>query len=324
MPQESKIEWCTDTWNPIRGCSIVSPGCEHCYAMKTAARFSGVGGTYEGLTKKTSRGPVWTGEVREIPHKLEDPLHWKKPRRVFVNSMSDLFHEDVSDDFLDEVFAVMALAPQHTFQILTKRADRMRDYASGNRTADEFCRLNEGARTITGKPIAILPTQKYGMVTGGWPLPNAWLGVSVEDQQRADERIPHLLETPAAVRFLSCEPLLGPVDLEEHLGPIDPCPGWPAGSPEISWVIVGGESGPKARPCEVEWLRDIRQQCNAASVPLFVKQVGANYVDAPNGICGAQTRYPSEAGRPFARLKNRKGGDMEEWPEDLRVREFPK
>lgn len=266
-----------ETWNPVRGCAIVSPGCKNCYAMRQAHRFSGKGKPYEGLTQKGARGGVWTGEAREVPEALRIPLGWKTPRKVFVNSMSDLFHEDVSVEFLDNVFAVMAMCPQHTFQILTKRPERMLEYLRQIQDDERDKHRWEGAAAeITNSPCA------SGIIADSdWPLRNVWLGVSVEDQKRADERIPHLLETPAAVRWLSIEPLLGPVILPmakimvgfpRHIDTEGNAHGAPL---MLHWVVVGGESGPGARPMHPAWARDLRDQCRAAGVPYFFKQWGA-------------------------------------------------
>lgn len=247
MSDNSKIEWTDATWNPVTGCTKVSPGCDHCYAETFAERFRGTPGHYfeNGF------------DVQLRPDKLDQPLEWRKPRRIFVNSMSDLFHDQVPDKYIAQVFAIMAAAPQHTFQVLTKRHGRMRSL------------LSSSAFVRRCAPI--------------WPLPNVWLGVSVENQQWADIRIPALLDTPAAVRFLSCEPLLGPVDL----GLADLCPdclglgGWPCHTdgyhykrPGIDWVIVGGESGRGARPMHPEWARQLRDQCQAVGVPFLFKQWG--------------------------------------------------
>lgn len=231
-------------------------------------RFSGPGMPYAGLAKATKSGvALWTGEVRTVPEVLDQPLRWKKSKRIFVNSMSDLFHEDVPIGFIYQVFAVMAEANWHTFQVLTKRPGRMKEVLTKLR--DEF----EG-KVFNGRKVT-------------WPLPNVWLGVSVENQQAADERIPLLLQTPAAVRFVSCEPLLGPVDLERHLNGGKTLAEWKARAlsvvdpygfrppyPRIHWVIVGGESGPGARPMHPDWVRSIRDQCQAAGVPFFFKQWG--------------------------------------------------
>jgi protein gp37 len=303
MSATSSIEWTDRTWNPVRGCSIVSPGCVNCYAMKQAHRFSGAGKAYHGLTKQTKAGPQWTGVVRTVDAALLEPLSWRKPARVFVNSMSDLFHEDVPDAFIDQVFAVMGRAYWHTFQVLTKRASRMHAYMQ-DRHGDV---LDAFARVIVR--AANSPR------TVAWPLPNVWLGVSVENQKFADERIPLLLQTPAAVRFISAEPLLGPVNLREMAGRDD----WhvdaldtPDPSCRLHWVIVGGESGPGARPFDLAWARSIVQQCQAAGVPVFVKQLGARPY-----VCDVND---SDDG-PWP-IRHKKGGNPDEWPVDLRVREW--
>ena len=316
----SAIEWTDTTWNPVRGCSRVSPGCEHCYAMGQAHRFGGEGMPYEGMTRKTSRGVDWSGRVRLVPEMLGQPLRWRKPRRVFVNSMSDLFHESLPDEAIDQVFAVMALAPRHTFQILTKRAGRMRRYFDAEdlyarvlRVADQQLRP---ARPHLGSIGISDPRAGYR---------NVWLGVSTEDQQRADERIPELLATPAAVRFVSAEPLLGPLDLRDYL----PCDTIGGVHMErfLDQVIVGGESGPGARPCYVPWIRSIRDQCRAARVACFIKQLGS----VPAVIAALrEDGWPEHVefrknlrATGVIRLRDSKGGSMSEWPEDLRVREFP-
>lgn len=230
MGDKTKIEWTDASWNPVVGCSIVSPGCTNCYAMGQAARIercaagAGQATHYAGLTQPSKAGPVWTGKLALAPdHILTAPLRWKKPRRVFVNSMSDLFHEDVPDEWIDRVFAVMALAPRHTFQVLTKRAKRMRIYLD-QRTDNRAEEIGVAMRAIAGT------SDEPGLIE--LPLPSVWLGVSAEDQKRADERIPDLLATPAAVRFVSAEPLLGPIDLTQLFhAPIDFARG-------LDWVIV--------------------------------------------------------------------------------------
>jgi protein gp37 len=281
MGDNSKIEWTEATWNPIVGCSIVSPGCTNCYAMTFAGnRLDGNPKTphYAGTTQKSKAGPVWTGKVALAPEsKLLEPLRWKRSRMIFVNSMGDLFHESVPDAWIDQVFAVMALCPQHTFQVLTKRAERIRDYVSnghdGTLEAARLLSQNMSDR-FRDRPIF-------------WPLPNVWLGVSAEDQRRADERIPHLLETPAAVRFVSAEPLLGLINLgmiacPDRAGWLCPLSGEHQLQPahadhrgtHLDWIIVGGESGSGARPMHPDWARSIRDQCQAAGVPFFFKQWG--------------------------------------------------
>lgn len=219
---KSKIQWTNDTWNPIVGCSLVSPGCTNCYAMKAAHRMGHNPKTpqYQGLTEVVKGNPVWIGQVNLHEPALRKPLSWSKPRRIFVNSMGDLFHEDVPDEWIDRVFAVMALCPQHSFQVLTKRAERMRDYMT-KVTLERIAKSvpapsnlpvskHRATAAITGLPEAA--AKLYGYARPTWPLPNVWLGVSTEDQTRANDRIPFLLETPAAVRFVSAEPLLGPID----------------------------------------------------------------------------------------------------------------
>ncbi|MBK3798675.1 DUF5131 family protein [Azospirillum brasilense] len=281
MGDRTGIEWTEATWNPVVGCSLQSPGCTNCYAMGEAARLERMGvAKYAGLTKPSKAGPVWTGEVRLHEDALDQPIRWKRSRRIFVNSMSDLFHEAIPDHAIDRVFAVMALARHHTFQVLTKRAERMKWYMC--RLINEPCHVGELVDDMGGDWDSV-----------STPLPNVWLGVSVEDQKRADERIPHLLATPAAVRFLSMEPLLGPVDLTCVV--ISEGPAEFYGHPNITkarftvnalagvqsfgwrsldWVIVGGESGPKARPSHPDWVRSLRDQCAVGNVPFLFKQHG--------------------------------------------------
>lgn len=271
MSDKTGIEWTDATWNPIRGCSRVSQGCVNCYAERVAARFSGPGQPYEGLARMTASGPRWTGEVRFIEDAWLQPLRWKRPRRIFVNSMSDLFHEDLDVGDVARIFAVMARASQHTFQVLTKRPDRMLAFIAEFRTdvLDAWRRLPVRRTNLVGRePVP-------------WPLPNVWLGVSAENQATADERIPLLLQTPAAVRFVSAEPLLGPIDFTRigRDGPIDLSAlehivGLGYNRPPLDWIIVGGESGPGARPMHPDWARSIRDQCQAAGVSFFFKQWG--------------------------------------------------
>lgn len=302
---KTSIEWTDSTWNPVRGCSKVSAGCQSCYAMKAAHRFSGPGRPYEGLTQLVKgKGPQWTGVVRVVPEKLIEPLTWREPRRVFVNSMSDLFHEEVPTSFIAHVFAVMSACPRHTFQVLTKRPARMAAVLS----SPEFWAMVWGfgmEEYWTSSDLV-----RIDELGPGFPLANVWLGTSVEDQAAADARLPHLLATPAAVRFLSCEPLLGPVDLA----------GWIRSEftePGIGWVIIGGESGPGARPCDVGWIRSLLGQCADAGVAPFVKQIGAK------PVTDYRTRPQSEPSYWTSLVRDKKGGAMPEWPEDLRVRQFP-
>ncbi|MFO7172576.1 MAG: phage Gp37/Gp68 family protein [Bacillota bacterium] len=329
MSDRTRIEWADATWNPVVGCTRVSEGCRNCYAERFAARFPE---RFGGTSRMTPAGPRWTGQVVLRPEVLEQPLRWRKPRRIFVCSMSDLFHPGVPDEFIDRVFAVMALAERHTFLVLTKRPERMLAYLTN---------LRRRAANTPALPIRSVPYEDGRIceflrnalgpgtpaIDRKWPLSNVWLGISVENQKAAYERIPYLLQAPAAVRFLSCEPLLGPLDLRNpyyglfpeqwsnaaaidcHLAmggsePDDPPPDYPPyETPKIKWVIVGGESGPGARPMHPDWVRSIRDQCLEAGVPLFVKQMGSVWAKEH----GADAR----------------GADWDYWPVDLRVREWP-
>lgn len=303
----SAIEWCDRSdWNPLRGCTRVSPGCggpgPHggCYAEAIAARFSDPGQPFHGYVERTKSGPRWTGKVELIEERLTAPQRWRKPARIFALSMSDLFHESVPDEWIHRIFSVMERCPDHTFQVLTKRAARMRDYCSA-------------------RAVPFVSRFEYGFRL---PLANVWLGVSVEDQARADERIPLLLDTPAATRWVSLEPLLSAVD-------ISPWVGLSAGP---HWYVIGGESGPGARPFKIEWARSIVAQCRIARIPCFVKQLGALPIiedERPfNGGFPDGTHFGNRSGRRElnglqALLRDSKGGDMAEWPPDLRVREYP-
>ncbi|MBP2495236.1 protein gp37 [Methylobacterium sp. PvP062] len=318
MAETSSIEWTDATWNPIAGCSLKSPGCTHCYAMPTARRqelmMAALGrvSPYAGLTRVVNGKAVWTGDMRLVEAALTLPLRWQRPRRIFVNSMSDLFHEDVPDEWIDRVFAVMALCPQHTFQVLTKRADRMRAYLTRGPGGGKQDVRNHIAWNVVGDVLRLVaPAWTMEPVDGKWrsraigacgtwPLPNVWLGVSAEDQRRADERVPDLLATPAAVRFVSAEPLLGPIDFRHIAIPCDApqttffvdaltgfhgarySPHMIASSPNplpktsgLDWIIVGGESGPGARPMHPDWARQIRDACAAAGVAYLFKQWGS-------------------------------------------------
>lgn len=266
MGDKSKIEWTDASWNPTTGCTKVSQGCKNCYAERVFPRAYGKDREFTDIHMHADR--------------LDLPLHWARPRRVFVNSMSDLFHEKVPFSFVDAVMATMLGARQHTYQILTKRPARMREYFSGVR---EW--------TITREHI--------------------WLGVSVEDQATADERIPLLLQTPAAVRFVSYEPALGPVDFTNWLGEDHDSYAMIDG---LNWLIAGGESGPKARPADIAWFRSARDQCRAANVAFFMKQLGANAGTLLRAGGGTWERFMT---------KDRAGADPTEWPDDLRVRKFP-
>lgn len=271
MADGTKIEWTEATWNPVTGCSVLSPGCTNCYAMKLAGTRLRRHPSRAGLTRDSKAGPVWNGQVRFNEQWLDQPLRWRRPRMIFVCAHGDLFHDSVPDDWIDRVFAVMALAPQHTFQVLTKRSARMREYLTADdvqaRVFGAACDLNRSIGFKVQRTVWFGGDEDAPLL----PLPNCWLGVSVEDQQRADERVPDLLATPAAVRWLSCEPLLDHVAVFDMDGPIDVPDG--IQSP-LHWIVAGGESGPGARPMHPDWARSLRDQCSAADVPFFFKQWG--------------------------------------------------
>jgi protein gp37 len=306
------IQWTDQVLNPTTGCDRVSPGCDSCYAMAMAKRLKGMGqAKYQNDGDPRTSGPGFGLTVHEDTLKI--PFTWKKPRRVFVNSMSDLFHDKVPDEFIARMWAVMAATPQHTYQILSKRHGRMRALLNSDR-------FHASVRTWYSR-VGDDPYLNRDFSNWSWPLSNVWLGVSVEDQQRAELRIPTLLRTPAAVRFLSCEPLLGPLNLvgsDTHQTYwLTGKPGWGKTEttktglnlspleigPKLDWIICGGESGPKSRPCDPEWIRLIVQQCQDAGIPAFVKQLGSVWARENGG--------------------DSKGGDPSVWPADLRVREFP-
>jgi protein gp37 len=303
------IEWTDATWNPVVGCEKVgSPGCDHCYAIDVAHR--AMQPAHVGLTvRRPGDRPDWSGVVRCLPERLDLPLRWRKPRRIFVNSMSDLFHPDVPVAFIADVFAVMAIAEQHTFQVLTKRPQRMAAVLD----SDVF-------RDAMQEAVWARETHLFA----GFVPANVWLGTSIENQRYAF-RANHLRDAPAAVRFLSVEPLLGPVELDLT---------------GIDWVILGGESGPGARPMDPAWALSIRDQCQAADVPFFFKQWGEHIqhighldregrfvtIDGEpwSGPChGASTRWDEPAidgqGRPiFERVGKKAAGrelDGRTWDE---------
>lgn len=280
MADKSGIEWTDATWNPVTGCSKVSQGCKFCYAKHQAwPRLAAMQNT------------VYTGrEFEQVmchPERLDQPLRWTKPRMIFVNSMSDLFHDDVPFEFIADVFAVMACTTRHTYQVLTKRPSRMLEWFLWAAKSD----YGMGPEVVD--PTKVWPQWKpckpgnsggYDNCGPAWPLENVWLGVSVEDQAAADERIPLLLATPAAVRWISAEPLLGPIDLGElpshsgigrYLDSLSNAGCEYADVPgKLDWVVVGGESGPNARPMSPDWARSLRDQCAAAGVPFMMKQWG--------------------------------------------------
>ena len=366
MSGPTKIEWADSSWNPVTGCSKVSAGCAHCWAERQATRFAGRGGY-------PKENPF---AVTRHPERLADPLHWRKPRRVFVNSMSDLFHPDVSVNFIDQVFAVMLLAPQHTFLVLTKRPERMATYtnqrvvgqAEGFTYGDSIrLRAVEMLRGLHERFANEVARRSGPLGRAPWPLANVWLGTSIEDQPTANERVIHVLRCQAARRFVSYEPALGLVDftridytkrLVEELTAFvrgrgrDPdkeivgygpgtawinalsgewCDGEDYGKEKerLDWVIAGGESGPKARPCYLEWIKSVVEQCRGAGVSVFVKQLGRfPSSNQPEGTFWE----PLWGDKACTKLSGRyapcgglahKGGNPADWPEDLRVQEYP-
>lgn len=310
MTTDTRIQWTEKTWNPIAGCSVVSPGCTNCYAMRrTAPRLSQHPATpqYHGTVQPSKAGYVWTGKIGIAgDKKFLEPLRIRKPAMWFVNSTSDLFHEDVPDEVIDRVFAVMALCPQHTFQILTKRSTRMRDYLTGDGArqrmawAEVPAVMNKHAPGWQSESIHENNRKRAIWAGQEWPLPNVWLGISVEDQTRADERIPDLLATRATVRFIFAEPLLGSVDITKWLHATggatlaSSLSTAASATPCLDWVIVGGESGHGARPMHPDWARSIRDQCAAADVPYFFKQWGEW---APGEVTGPNERAIDAATR---------------------------
>jgi protein gp37 len=319
---DTTIEWTEKTWNPLTGCTKVSPGCTFCYAKTMHERFHGAGSF---------------DTVMLHPDRLDQPLRWRQPRRIFVNSMSDLFHKDVPDEFIARVFAVMSLAPQHSFQLLTKRHARMRSLLDASWFEPMVRVLARVMKYGGGRPDPRMDDENYQ----AWPLPNVWLGVSVEDQHWADIRIPALMATPAAVRWISAEPLLGPVDLGrwltfecprcsqrlpwtdgrdrrhgdevdeywcQHCGQESPLADVPG--PLLDWVVVGGESGPGARPMHPAWARQIRDQCAAAGVPFLFKQRGAWSWDQPDAsaVPGARVDLGDGTDVPVWRVGKKAAG----------------
>lgn len=389
MASKTGIEWTDATWSPLRAkvkadagaiaeakgytslvqiatkmqghvgphCEHVSHGCDHCYSDSNNGRCLPANGT----------GLPFDRRSRDLIDPIVDekalllPLKWKQPKRIFVANQSDLFGEWYTDEQIDRVFAVMALCPQHTFQVLTKRPERMREYLRPPRSIDgmpdcvEFSGAHASTHTAMVEMFHLVSATALNRASkladkhfpggGGfiraWPLPNVWLGVSVEDQATADARIPLLLQTPAAKRFVSYEPALGPVNFSPWLAEVG-APGvcrdidggyWHAPGdcsachPGLDWIIVGGESGHGARPFDIGWARNTIAQCKAAGVACFVKQLGAVPIDTDYRHWGHRMRI-GDGNAEYNKyirvtLKNKKGGDMSEWPADLRVREFP-
>ncbi|MDX3165951.1 phage Gp37/Gp68 family protein [Streptomyces scabiei] len=314
MSTDTAIEWANKSWGPIIGCTRVSDGCDGCYAIRTANIRTynpnpKIAAAYAGTVHTTEERLDWTGQVNLVEQRLTDPLTWRKPLRVFVNSQSDLFHEQVPEEFIARIFAVMAVTRRHTFQLLTKRHGRMRSllgkaefWREVGRYARQDAYRHRGAEEWIEEGVSVCDPATFEELR---QLPNVWLGVSVENQKTADLRIPALLATPAAVRWISAEPLLGPVDL---CGPVNEWGGrsrltyWLDGrpglgeayttgtgvemrplvtGPRLDWVVAGGESGPGARPAHPDWFRLLRDQCAHSKVPFLFKQWGQWGLEAP-------------------------------------------
>jgi protein gp37 len=306
MSDNSKIEWCDATLNVFRGCSKVSAGCKHCYAEAMAARFHKPGQWGHGLTD----GRHWTGDVNFVPEAMTKPFRWHKPRRIFINSTSDTFHKNVEDEWLDYLIATIALNPHHTFMVLTKRPERMHKYMHNltekiTTSKDTLVFLKSrfaDAMRLVSRYVGAEYPNNAPLAFETWPPPNLWLGVSIEDQATAEQRITPLLATPAAVRFVSAEPLLAPVDLtrldmdvmfgindpDPHgyrpkhyfdalrgMSDINPIHGAEPDLGKLDWLIVGGESGPNARPTHPDWVCSLRDQCAVTDTPFFFKQWGS-------------------------------------------------
>lgn len=344
----TSIEWTEQTWNPVVGCTKVSPGCAHCYAETMAARLKGMAladikagrdpGKKRHYIDAIDDKGRWSGKLIPVPEALADPFSWKKPRRVFVNSMSDLFHESLPVEFIASVFGVMSFAPEHTFQVLTKRASLMYDFFMRYHAGDYLDNLNwwidEACSALDPKYTKGIRNRcQYKL-----PLPNVHPGVSVENQQQAMKRIPFIARTPAAVRWLSVEPLLGSItfgctcfvcdNTTRGGGGVCRACGKPTAWRSMDWIVVGGESGSGARACDIDWIRSIVRQCHKVKIPCFVKQVGTHVIDTRATVandCPENECWPAGTRTKGQRimLNDRKGGDPLEWPHDLRIRQYP-
>ena len=307
MSKNSKIQWTDHSWPIVTGCIPKSAGCANCYAIKDSWRLSHnpnpkIREIYTGTVEKKAETLRWTGLIKYHPDRLKWVEQWKKPARIFVSNMADLFSDDVPEWFLDLTWAYMAVYKRHTYQVLTKCPDRLNAYLND---ANTICRIamwiNVGLdqNKHPGNDYPLLPLNNWAYDEFSWPLTNVWVGVSVENQS-VTHRINTLLETPATIRFISCEPLLGPVELRPHYLYDDYEESY-RDNEKLDWIIVGGESGPNARVCQVKWIQSIVNQCEQTGTPIFVKQLGS---------------------RSNLEVKG-KGDNLEEWPQSLRVQEFP-
>lgn len=321
MSAGTKIEWTDASWNPVTGCSRVSPGCQHCYAERLTATRLAQQERYRGLAVIQHGEPRWSNEIRVHHEVLTEPLRWRKPRRVFVCSMSDLFHVKVPYPFIDQVFAVMLGCAvltnhRHVFQVLTKRSYTLASYfelSSPKKHLRRWAEIGNGLITLDNEDMCF---DECITADTPWPLPNVWLGVSVEQRYYLN-RIDDLRRVPAAVRWVSFEPLL------EHLGSVD--------LTGIHWAVIGGETGPGARPFNVAWAEDLIDQCRAQGVAVFVKQLGSVAVDGRGACAGCNPRTPDDCTHCEGtiehprrlRLRDRRGKNLADWPRALRIREWP-
>lgn len=342
MSENSKINWTERTWNVTGGCEKVSAGCLHCWAEQlTATRFK-KNPRYCGLVKYGNKPKAkgrWSGKIKLFEDRLEQPLHWRDPALIFVNSQSDLFHEKVPFEFIDKVMAVISLCPQHCFQLLTKRA---------NRAAKYFKVMYSGKRKL-GDALRQMGIDSFVhrlMIAGAFgakggeeetynppyqPFPNLHIGVTCENQKTRDERVPILLEIPAAVRFISCEPLLSfmclnkyfwrPIIETSHNDPLGEVVGHEPMKNKPDWVIVGCESGSNRRPCKIEWVRSIVEQCKAAGVKIFIKQLE---MWGPNRKHLYETAQQAKLHLGEIKMKSFVTHELKDFPKDSQVRQYPK
>jgi protein gp37 len=345
----TKIEWTSETWNFLRGCSRDNEECDRCYAMVQVHRHL-QGELDDGLTKLRPKGAPrpgvdWTGVVKVIEPRLALPLSWQKARKVFVNSMSDLFHPAVPFEVIAAAFGIMAATPRHTYQVLTKRPDvAAKFFAWAEEAGAKYDLLTDGmppallacaweACTLNVERInedTEFTTPTTRVFGHAWPLPNVQLGVSAGRPGTANEKVPALLKLPAAVRWVSAEPLLDETDFTKlaladglMLNALNGAITKPSHrgivmGPKLDWIVVGGESGTKARRCDIEWIRSIIAQCQKAGTPVFVKQLGSAPVFYPGNEATGYEGIPQ-----ILELDHNKGGEINEWPEDLRVRQWP-
>ncbi|WOJ89684.1 phage Gp37/Gp68 family protein [Methylocapsa polymorpha] len=289
-----EMEWADATWDPLAGCTRKSAACRHCYAEALTAASSQSGLWGHGFAEIGPKGPAWTGQIALLEDRLALPLGWENPRRIFVNALSDLFHESLPVETIDRIFAVMALAPRHTFLVLTKRPKTMQPYLADPAAPGRIAGAMEAIAAKDGTPHKI----------DAWPLPNVWLGVTAENQKEADRRIPLLLETPAAVRWIAAEPLLESLDLKIGTWLRD-APDGSAGA-KLDWIVAGGETGPEAQPCHPDWARSLRDQCAKSGAAFFWRQWGEHIpaagVEADSAQATDKMSWERIGARPASRF----------------------